>query len=259
MNDFTLVPPAGTARAAVLLLHGLDMAPAALEPMVRALRLPAWVMLPAGPLPRPGGACGWWPVDDAARQASLARGPGDFASIDPPGRAPARGRVADAARQLAAIDPGLPLLLAGFSQGAMLVLDTLLLGPALPPVAGLALWSGARMAFDQWQPHMPALAGLAIHQVHGRADDNLSLAAGLALRDALRGAGARLRWTAFDGGHEIGLAAWVGLRRLVREVQPSPKSQKHHAGALSVAHPVDAEGVKIDDTSCNKAPRVIRR
>jgi len=233
MNDFTLVPPVGPARATVLLLHGLDMAPDTLAPMVRALRLPAWVLLPCGPLPRPGGGFGWWPVDDGARQARLAAGPGDFVQRDPPGRAPARERVAAAAHRLAGLDPALPLLLAGFSQGAMLALDALFLGPPLPPVAGLALWSGARLAFAQWQPQLHRVAGLAVHQVHGRADANLSLAAGEALRDALRGAGAALRWTAFDGGHEIALPAWVGLRRLVREVRPAPRSQHRHADGVS--------------------------
>ncbi|HEX7686995.1 MAG TPA: hypothetical protein VF453_04760, partial [Burkholderiaceae bacterium] len=53
--DVTWLEPAGPARAAVLLLHGLDMTPAQLAPLLRSLRLPAWVALPAGPVERPGG------------------------------------------------------------------------------------------------------------------------------------------------------------------------------------------------------------
>ena len=223
MTDVTL-PPIGPARAAVLLLHGLDMGPATLAPFVRTLRLPAWVALPEGPLPRPGGGHAWWPVDDAARALRLASGPSDFAAMDPPGRASARVRVRQALAALRAqAGPDVPLAVAGFSQGAMLALDALLVddggAPAAlrPGVDALMLWSASRLAFAHWAPNLARLAGLAVQQLHGRRDANLGLAAGEALRDALAGAGARVDWLAFDGGHEIPLAAWVGLRRWVRD------------------------------------------
>ena len=54
--------------------------------------------------------------------------------------------------------------------------------------------------------------------MHGRADANLAIAAGLSLREALADAGAHVRWLPFDGGHEIPPQAWLALRRLVREL-----------------------------------------
>jgi phospholipase/carboxylesterase len=209
--------PHGEPRAAVLLLHGLDMTPAALAPLLRSLKLPAWIALPAGPVARPGGHRAWWPVDDAARGARLARGPSDLHDSHPPGREHARSRVHEAARELRERAPGLPLVLAGFSQGAMLALDCLLQSPPLA-VEALALWSASRLAFTEWMPTLHRLDGLPVQLVHGHGDANLGIDAAIALRDTLVAAGARVRWSPFDGGHEIPLSAWVGLRRLVRDL-----------------------------------------
>jgi phospholipase/carboxylesterase len=209
--------PAGPARAAVLLLHGLDMTPAQLAPLLRSLRLPAWIALPAGPVERPGGHRAWWPVDDEARAARLAAGPADLHDSHPHGRERARAAVHAAAAALRARAPGQPLVLAGFSQGAMLALDCALQAPPLR-VEALALWSASRLAFTEWAPALHRLQGVPVRLVHGRADANLGLAAGAALRDALAAEGAVVEWSPFDGGHEIPLQAWVGLRRLVREL-----------------------------------------
>ena len=89
--------------------------------------------------------------------------------------------------------------------------------PALA-VDALALWSGSRLAFSEWAPELHRLRGVPVHLVHGRADANLGIAAAEALRDALAAEGADVRWSPFDGGHEIPLQAWVGLRRLLREL-----------------------------------------
>ena len=87
------VEPVVPACAAVLLLHGLDMTPGQLAPIVRSLKLPALVALPSGPVERPGGRRAWWPVDDAARAARLQRGPADLHDSHPPGRERARAAL----------------------------------------------------------------------------------------------------------------------------------------------------------------------
>ncbi len=211
------IAPHGTPRAVLLLLHGLDMTPAQLAPLLQSLKLPAWIALPAGPVERPGGHRAWWEVDDAVREARLQAGPSDLHDSHPPGRDVARAKVHAVARELRARAPGAPLVLAGFSQGAMLALDVLLQPPPLAADA-LALWSGSRLAFSEWAPVLHRVKGIPVHLVHGRSDANLGLGAGTALRDALLAEGAAVRWSPFDGGHEIPLQAWVGLRRLVREV-----------------------------------------
>ena len=211
------VTPSERPRVAVLLLHGLDMTPAQLAPVVSSLKLPALVALPHGPAPRAGGHLAWWPVDDARRQARLDAGPADLHDSHPDGRELARDVVHAAARALQARAPGLPLVLAGFSQGAMLALDCVFQDPPLA-VDALALWSASRLAFAEWQASLHRLRGVRVALVHGRRDANLAIAAGESLRDALVLAGADVRWSPFDGGHEIPVQAWVGLRRLVREV-----------------------------------------
>jgi phospholipase/carboxylesterase len=222
-NDVPLAPnmvwiePVETPRALVLLLHGLDMAPAQLAGIATALKLPAWTALPAGPVERAGGLRAWWPVDDARRAARIAAGPADLHDSHPPGRERARRAVHAAAAELRVRAPGLPLVVAGFSQGAMLALDSVLQEPPLR-VAALALWSASRLAFAEWAPAMHRLRGVRVELLHGRGDANLGLAAGQSLRDALVAEDADVRWSPFDGGHEIPLQAWVGLRRLVREV-----------------------------------------
>jgi phospholipase/carboxylesterase len=209
--------PAGEARVAVLWLHGLDMDPAAIAPLLRSLKLPAVVALPAGPVARAGAGRAWWPVDDAKRAARLALGPADLHDSHPAGRDEARRIVHASAAALRARAPGRPLVVAGFSQGAMLALDCVLQAPPLV-VEALALCSASRLSFAEWEPALHRLRDVHVQLLHGSRDANLALAAAHALRDALEGAQARVRWSAFDGGHEIPLQAWVGLRRLVREL-----------------------------------------
>ena len=66
--------------------------------------------------------------------------------------------------------------------------------------------------------HLAGAQGVRIDLMHGRADSNLGIAAAQSLRDALVAEDADVRWSPFEGGHEIPLQAWVGLRRLVREL-----------------------------------------
>ncbi len=211
------VEPTGDAAVGVVLLHGLDMTPQLLAPLVRSLKLPAVVALPSGPVERPDGHRAWWPVDDVARAARLREGPSDLHDIHPPGRDRARAAVHACARDVRERAPGRPLVVAGFSQGAMLALDCVLQSPPLA-VDALALWSASRLAFSEWAPALHRLRGVRVDLVHGHADANLDIAAALALRDALAAEDADVRWSPFDGGHEIPLQAWVGLRRLVREL-----------------------------------------
>ena len=223
------VEPVGEPRVLVLLLHGLDMNPAQLAPLVRSLKLPALVALPAGPVERADATHAWWPVDDAARAARLRAGPADLHDSHPPGRERARDAVHAAARALRERAPGLPLVAAGFSQGAMLALDCVLQSPPLR-VDALSLWSASRMAFSEWAPAMHRLRGVRVDLLHGRADENLDIGAATSLRDALASADADVRWSPFDGGHEIPLQAWVRLRRLVRELANAKQGCAASAG-----------------------------
>jgi phospholipase/carboxylesterase len=206
------------AACLVVMAHGFAMSPADLAPFAHSLGVDARWLFPEGPVGaalEPGVPHGraWWHIDPAARLAALARGPRDFAPQHPPDLPAARDRfraVMDAALTEAA---GRPVIVGGFSSGGMLAFDVLL--RAARPLAGLVLLSATRIAADEQAPFVTAgpLAGLPMFVSHGRADDDLAFAAGEALRDAAIAAGADVTWMPFDGGHEIPLVVWRGLRR----------------------------------------------
>jgi predicted esterase len=64
-------------------------------------------------------------------------------------------------------------------------------------------------------PHRARLQNLPVFVSHGVADPDLAFAAGERLRDFVLESGARGAWVSFDGGHEIPLVAWRGLRKFL--------------------------------------------
>ena len=206
-------------RCLVLLLHGLTMLPQTLEPFARVLEPQALVRCPAGPVHYPDGSLSWWPVDLAKREAALAVGPVDLALRSPKERARAREVLHDAVLAARADHPGLPLVIAGFSQGGMLAVDYMLQHVDAQADA-LALMSASRIDVETWQPLLPRLSGLPVWITHGRADNDLSFSAGEGLRDMLHAAGAHVQWQPFEGGHELSMVVWRGLRRFVHGLYP---------------------------------------
>ncbi len=200
----------------VVLLHGWAMHPQALSPFAASIGAGGTWLFPAGPIVLADGTRGWWQVDEAARERSRACGPRDLAANRPAGLDAARERLAGLLVGLCERHPGRSLVLGGFSQGGMLACDHALRGT--PAVAGLVVLSGSRLAYDEWLPAMPRLRGTPVLVAHGRDDPDLSLAGAARLADDLSAAGARVDRVLFDGGHSIPLAAWRGVRRLVRGV-----------------------------------------
>jgi len=191
---------------AVVMLHGRNMQADDLAPFGASLGIDAHFIFPDAPLAAEPGRT-WWPVDSEARLRE--QGARDLHAMDPAGRTEARamlGALCDA------VAHGKRLALVGFSQGGMLAMDYVLHGGR---VDALALLSSTRIAFDEWQPLLPRLAGLPVLVAHGREDRELPFAAGEALRDAAVAGGAAVTWLPFDGGHGIPLPAWRGLRRFL--------------------------------------------
>lgn len=190
----------------VVVLHGRNMQAAELAPFGTSLGINAHFVFPDAPLAAEPGRT-WWPVDTEARlRASGAR---DLHAMDPAERADARAQLAALCNEVAR-DKRLALV--GFSQGGMLAMDYVLHGGR---VDALALLSSTRIAFDEWRPLLPRLAGLPVLVAHGRADRELSFAAGEALRAAALAGGARVTWLPFDGGHGMPLPVWRALRKFL--------------------------------------------
>lgn len=230
----SLIAPTGAARACVAMLHGLGMEPAVLHPFLQSLALPAWCLVPAGPVHTGEGGRTWWAVDPAKRAARLAAGPSDLFDRHPAGRPAARAALGAALLRLRAAGSGLPLVLAGFSQGGMLALDHTLLGDGPRPDA-LVLLSSSVIASDEWAPHWARLRGLPVLLAHGRADDDLAFSAGERLHALLLAAGARVSWLPFDGGHQLPLVVWRALRRFVIDVAAPAEPGAERTAPLSTA------------------------
>ncbi|HXU06020.1 MAG TPA: hypothetical protein VN903_33930 [Polyangia bacterium] len=231
----TVVGDLVASRTLIVLLHGFAMEPADLAPFAHSLGFPGAFLFPRGPIAaeiEPGVERGhaWWHIDPVARAAALARGPRDFAGEHPAGLPDARarlGRFLDALGGNAGPGNGAGdgagagerrVVLGGFSQGAMLVCDMFLRTPR--PLAGLALLSGSRIAFDEWPPLLAKWGGPhappPVFACHGHADRDLAFDAGSALRDCLVAAGATVNWVEFEQGHEIPLVAWRHLRKFLQ-------------------------------------------
>ena len=203
------------SEAVVVLLHGFSMRPADLAPFAHSLRVPAWFLFPEGPLAAERGGRAWWTIDVAAREASIAEGPRDFAALDPDELPDARERLEAFVGALEGERRGRPVVLGGFSQGGMVALDTVLRGGLR--VDAMALMSTSRVAFEEWQTRLRSgrLEGVPCMVSHGREDPDLAFTAGATLAEELERAGAAVTWLPFDGGHELPLVVWRGLRRLV--------------------------------------------
>jgi phospholipase/carboxylesterase len=209
------------AAFTLVLLHGFQMVPGALSPFAQSIGLPGWFLYPEGIASAPPGRA-WWYIDPAARDAAIARGPRDFAPQNPPDLPEARRRLTaflDALTPQAGRDARgnkRPLLVGGFSQGGMLVCDTLLRTDRR--VDGLVLLSTSRVAFSEWGPYLAtssAFRGVPTLLAHGETDPDLAFTTGLALRDQLIALGADVEWVPFPQGHEIPLVVWRRLRKFL--------------------------------------------
>ena len=209
----TTVIDAPNAISAVVLLHGYAMQPSDLTPFAHSIGIPARFFFPRGPHASPVRGYAWWDVDTEARERMLAHGPRDLVRQQPPGLGAIRDQLGRFLEVLTAEFAPSRVVLGGFSQGGMLACDFVLRGPQA--VDGLVLLSSSRIDFEAWQPLHARLAGLPAFVSHGERDADLSFPAGLALRDFLAASGAAVSWVPFEGGHEIPLVVWRGLRKFL--------------------------------------------
>jgi phospholipase/carboxylesterase len=188
---------------AVVLLHGWGASGDDLLPLAQALARPRTrFFVPAAPLAEMGGGRAWWHLDAADRPAFAAEG------TSPSGRGPhpqllaARTAVQEILRTITMWHKPDVLVLAGFSQGAMLALDVAL--AAAPAVDRVAALSGLLMADS-----LPALEAAhpsgrpLVFASHGRQDPVLPFHGGVHAKDLLERHGFTVTWRPFQGGHEI--------------------------------------------------------
>ena len=209
---------------AVVLLHGFGAPGRDLVGLWRVLRVPPETrfVFPEAPLELAmgfGDSRAWWMIDMAALERAMATGePRDMTEQVPEGMGVARARVdamLDEMTAKLAVPEG-RLVLGGFSQGAMLALDSALRSDRA--LAGLVLLSSTLLCEEEWAALMPARAGLPVLQTHGRRDPLLNFGFAERLRDRMVEAGLDVRFVPFGGQHEVPPVAIDELTGFLNEV-----------------------------------------
>jgi phospholipase/carboxylesterase len=147
----------------------------------------------------------WWPINMARlAEAVQASSFAELHNHQPPGIDEARqrlsGTIQAVKRDLRGAET--PLVLGGFSQGAMLTMDTALRSELEVPHL-LLQFSGTLICESQWRSSLDRLADAFVFQSHGRIDPILPYTSAVALCEMLRGAGVAVDFHSFLGPHTI--------------------------------------------------------
>jgi phospholipase/carboxylesterase len=192
-------PAAGDAQGTLVLMHGRGADEYDLEPLADVLdperRLAAY--LPRGPLTLPPGGAHWYVV----RQVGFP---------DPDTFLPTFERLSswvDAAVEDAGVAPG-RLVLAGFSQGAVMAYSLALAAGRPQPLAVLA-FSGFVPRVEGLELDLAARAGLPVSIAHGTLDPIIGVEFGRDARDRLTAAGLDVSYREDPVGHTLAPGALV--------------------------------------------------
>lgn len=201
----------GKPAAVVVLSHGFgapgdDLVPlydelVALKPRLARCRF----IFPEAPLALDPYSRAWWMIDAETVGRLQATDPAalrEFRKVEPPGMAKARAMMLKLVDDVSA-QANAPIILGGFSQGAMISTDVALRMEQRP--LGLLILSGTLLVEDVWRAKAAARAGLKVLQAHGREDPLLNFMTAEWLRDLLKEGGLDLEFVPFSGGHTIPL------------------------------------------------------
>ena len=166
----------------------------------------------------------WWPIN--MQRLMMAVQAKDFSELqvhEPPGISEARRALVQTVEAVMADLPqaDAPLVLGGFSQGAMLTMDASLRGLSRPPDILLQM-SGTLVCRPQWQPAMMRLQATQVIQSHGRRDPILPFEGAVALRDLMQQAGVDVHFIAFDGPHTVDMEMLSRVAMALSEVADRP-------------------------------------
>lgn len=196
-SSLSAIVRGGDGPASLVLLHGYGSNAAEWLQFEHKLQVPldGRLVFPQGPLRGPNGARGWWWLDIEGHIPTGQRYP-DFSGANPAGIKIAAGLV----RNLLADLPR-PIVLGGFSQGAMLSGEIAF--QTDQELAALVLLSGTTVNETAWAGQFQARRQLPIFIAHGRNDGVLAFAAMERFQARLKAAGLNVTWFPYDGGHDI--------------------------------------------------------
>lgn len=194
----------------VVFLHGFGAPGTDLVPLAAELNVDRRTrfVFPMAPLALEAGAedfraRAWWNIDIPALQGAVRSSKYEaLFQHEPEGLLEARQKLESLLDAVEAeLAPPMPLVIGGFSQGAMLATDTVV--RTKRPFTGLVILSGLLIAEAAWRQHAPARRGLPVFQSHGTMDAILPYPAAEVLRERLRAAGLSIEWVPFQGPHGI--------------------------------------------------------
>lgn len=207
----------------VVLFHGYGADAADLASLAQVVQLgrPVNWLFPNGHLEIDigGGFMGraWFPLRLAELEAQIAAGTGlDLSEVAPPGMKRAREGALEMLKALKR--PLDRMVLGGFSQGAMLAIETTMRLEQSP--AGVAILSGALIDANSWRERAPAKKGLKFFQSHGLMDQILNIHGAQTLEKFLLEAGWQGKLMQFHGQHEIPPDVLIQLTQFLRQVLP---------------------------------------
>lgn len=162
------------------------------------------LVFPNGIVPLGGESVAWWPLD-INRLISLSMN-GQFEVFTkerPEGLEAATSALLGLVRELRKQTPNTKLVLAGFSQGAMLSTHLALqLNEEESPNA-LVILSGALINVDEWKKLAPSKKALKVIQAHGTSDPIVPYVLGDWLRKLLEESGLAVDFISFQGAHTV--------------------------------------------------------
>ncbi len=227
-------PTEAQPRSLVVLCHGygaggddlVGLAPEILQ--IAPLEAPTMMVFPAAPLTLddegiPGGRA-WWKL--SIQRLLDAIDAGQYERVreeEPPGIDAARSllsEVVTAALDESKLDES-RLILGGFSQGAMLSMDTACRGLVHPP-ACMLLFSACLVCEKHWRLGAKRLKDTQIMQSHGRIDPILPLQTGKWLTELLEEAGCSVDYIEFDGVHTIPVEAIEQAAQFLAKITNEP-------------------------------------
>lgn len=205
----------GNGPPSVVLLHGYGATAEDWEPFLKTVTFSpdTRLIFPKGP--SVGGlqnGRGWWNLDLTTAVRHGPDGP-DLSRQRPPGIKTAARLV----EQLLATITG-PVILGGFSQGAMLSAEIAFQSDQ--PLTALILLSGTTVDEAAWVRRLSGRRGLPVFMSHGRYDGTLSFRNSDRFRAKLEAAGLVVTWVPFDGGHEIPSEVVVALNGFIQGLTP---------------------------------------
>lgn len=166
----------------------------------------AAAVVPPAPLKRGRGRM-WYPLSDDVTAADARR--------------TARAQIGALVAALQQQNPAARVVLAGFSQGAMMSIDTALTTTLPRPLAGLVGFSGGVPRKSGSAPYAPEadmtrLAHTEVVLTHGRRDPIVPFSVSDTLAREMQRAGVSVQFIPFDGRHTIGQQATTALVAMVR-------------------------------------------